>query len=265
MSKRLITFIAALSMALTAVGVDVTYNTFSNTTQVVEAGGGTGGTKCGTRRTTGNGGTKQFCKGERVAGEIISLRNADGSWGKTYYRCFLSDPGRRGRVTSGVIRYFTAEIRGLPNCKNTTSSPSPRRATGNGNWLSFKQGDHVLGFAIEINRGPNGQTYFNCAMVKAPANGRVNSGVVNPSRFEIKKMQRRCFNTQDWNPGFRAQSGDGYTIDFYAGERILGAYIRYDNGVERFNCHDRVADMDGELTSGVANYWPGEDSGLPAC
>lgn len=264
MSKRLIPFLAALAIGLSAWGVDTTFQVVTNTTQVVEAGGGTGGTNCGVRRTTGNGGTKRFCKGERVAGEIISLRNADGTWGRTYYRCYLPDPGRRGRVTSGVIRYFTSELNGLPNCKDTLSSPSPRRETGDGEWLAFKKGDHVLGFAIEINVDPRGRTYFNCAMVKASTNGHINSGVVNPSRFEIRNM-KRCYETDNWNPGFRVQSGNGDTINFYAGERILGAYILYDNGAERFSCYDRVADMDGELTSGVVNYWPGEANGLPAC
>lgn len=257
MSKRLITFMATLALSLSAVGI--TGSLTIGVDQIISPSGGTGGDNCGVRRTTGIGGTKQFCKGESVDGAVITFNS-----GKTYYGCHIRHAPRSGKVENGVIRYFRAEV-ATPLCKNTLSSPGPRNPTGEGNWGNFDQGDHVLGFAIEINVGPDGRTYFGCAIVRADASGRMNSGVVNPSRFEIRDMVRRCGSTDNWNPGFRTESGNGGTIRFVQGDRILAAFIKYDNGVERFTCFDRVADMDGSLTSGVRNYWPGEDNNLTAC
>lgn len=220
---------------------------------------------CDSRRTTGNGGTRRFCKGANVAGEIISLRNADGTWGQTWYRCKLPNAPRRGRVTSGVINYYGKEVNNLPLCSDTLASPTPRHPTGNGNWANFHVGDHVLGFAIEINLGSNGRTYFDCAMKSVSASGRVNSGVVNPSRFEIGQMTS-CSNTNNWRPGFRTESGDS-SLSFAQGDWVLAAYIVLDNGGVQHNggpCH-MVAPSSGTLYGGVRNYWPGEDNNLPAC
>lgn len=259
MRNRFITFIAAMALSLTALGMNASIGIGANT-QIISpsGGGGTGGDQCGVRRTTGNGGTKHFCKGESVDGAVITLNG-----GKTGYACHFRHAPRSGKVESGVIRYFPAEA-DTPLCKNTLMSPGPRKEAGK-DGRKFQKGDHVLGFAIEINVDPRGRTYFDCAIVKAEADGFVFSGLVNPSRFEIRDMQRRCLKTQNWNPGFRVESGDGVTIHFYAGEPILGAYILYDGGTERFNCYDRVANTDGVLTSGVVNYWPSEATPPNAC
>lgn len=214
------------------------------------------------RRATGNGNTLRFSAGERVAGEIISIRNSDGTWGRTWYRCKLSKASRSGRVTSGVINYFMAEVRNLPNCKDTLSSPTPRQTTGSGNWRPFKTGYHVLGFAIETN----GRTYIKCGMTSVSHNGRVVSGVVNPSRFELGAI-KRCNSTTNWRPGYRKTSGDG-SLSFKEGDYVLAAFIRLNNGQE-YNgsgngCH-MVAPMSGTLFGGVRNYWPGEAKDLPHC
>ena len=194
-SVRILVVLTTMVLAMTSVlAVDVT-SVFAS---------GTGGTNCGVRRTTGNGGTKHFCKGERVNGEVITLQN-----GRTYYHCYMAKAPEAGQVNSGVIRYFHAERTG-PACSQTQSSPGPRNPTGDGKWGTFSSNDYVLGFAIEINMGAYGRTYFNCLFQPAGASGRVLSGVVNPSRFEMSG-KTHCGNTQNWNPGFRQASGDGGT------------------------------------------------------
>lgn len=250
-NRRLITFMAALALSLSAVGVSAS----------IAFGGGSGGDQCGVRRTTGQGETKRFCKGESVEGAVITLNG-----GKTGYACHFRHAPRGGKVESGVIRYFPAEAQ-TPLCKNTLMSPGPRKETGSGTWRQFNKGDHVLGFAIEINLGPNGRTYFSCAFVKADASGRVNSGVVNPSRFEIRKM-KRCKDTDNWRPGFRTESGDA-SLRFHQGDWVVAAFIRFDDGREfdgnGDGCRFKGTPMDGTLFGGVRNYWPGEGNNLPLC
>jgi hypothetical protein len=210
------------------------------------------------RRVTGNGGTLFFQKGQSVAGEVIKLRG-----GKTFYRCKMPRAPQRGKVTSGVIDYYRSEVQSLRNCKKTLASPGPRRETGNGRWRSFRKGDHVLGYAIEVENGFAGRTYFDCVVVGADAPGRVNSGVVNPSRFEISAMKRHCSRTDNWRPGFRMETGSG-SLFFRMGDWIVGDEIRLDNGRVERQCH-MVAPTTGIVTRGLRNYWPGEDYRIPPC
>ena len=210
------------------------------------------------RRITGIGGTLSFRKGEAVAGEVIGLQG-----GKHFYRCKHLGAPRRGKVTSGVINPVRAEVKHLKPCGKTLASPGPRRPTGEGRWRNFRRGDHVLGFAIEVETGFSGRTYFDCVVVDADARGRVLSGVVNPSRFEIQAMQRRCNRTNDWRPGFRMETGSG-SLRFLPGDYVMGAFMRLDNGQEMGPCHT-VAPTSGTLYGGVINFWPGESSGLSHC
>lgn len=259
MSKRLITFMAVLALSLSAVGITTSIGFGAD--QTISPLGGTGGDNCGVRRTTGIGGTKAFCRGESVDGAVITLNS-----GKTYYACHIRHAPQEGTVESGVIRYFRAEV-ATPLCKNTLASPGPRNPTGDGNWGHFRAKSHVLGFAIEQNLGPNGRTYFDCAIVRADASGRVLSGVVNPSRFEIRGMGRRCANTDNWRPGFRTASGNA-SLRFQTGDWVVAAFFEMDDG-QKLNgtgsgCF-MVATQSGTLYGGVRNYWPGEQGNLPHC
>lgn len=208
------------------------------------------------RHVTGNGKTRKFAKGDSVAGEVITLRG-----GKTFYQCYMAKAPSKGKVTSGVINPWNKEVRNLPSCSDTQSSPGPRDPTGKGKWGRFHKGDYVQGFVIEVN----GRTYFDCLMKPAHHKGRVLDGIVNPSRFEMQG-ETACSSTSNWRPGYRTESGDG-SLRFAQGDYVLGAYLVLDNGGVVNNgqpCH-MVAPSAGTLYGGVRNYWPGEDKGLSAC
>ena len=221
----------------------------------------------GERRTTGDGKSLNFARNARVLGEVISLRRADGTLGRTWYQCRLPKSPQRGRVTSGVIfpwqeEWHKAKLQGVELCRNTLASPTPRRPTGDSNWRPFQQGSHVLGFAIEVDEGFRGKTFFNCKVLQSDASGRVNSGVVNPSRFELQELQS-CNRTEDWRPGFRRETGSG-SLRFSAGDWVLGSFVRLDNGQEFYNCR-MITPTSGTVFGGVRNYWPGEGENLPNC
>lgn len=228
-------------------------------------------TLAGSRRITGDGKSLNFHAGERVIGEIISYRKPDG-WGKTMYRCRLPKAAKAGKVTTGIIgpnreEWQIAKRKGIPLCKNTLASAGPRRESGDGRWLRFKKGDHVLGFAIELKVWPRGKTHFKCVLTRAQAPGRVNSGVRNPSRFEIEKMKRKCARTSDWRPGFKTESGDSGLV-FQRGDWIMAAFIRLVDGTELNGSGNgcwMIAPTDGTLFGGVRNFWPGQNYGLPRC
>lgn len=218
----------------------------------------TSAAEAGNRRATGPDGTLYFGRSVRVAGEVIALKG-----GKHFYRCRWGKTPRRGKVTSGVIRPIWAEIKHLRQCRKTLASPGPRRQSGDGRWRSFKRGDHVLGFAIEVNSGFAGRTYFDCAVIRADAGGRVLSGVVNPTRFEIRSMTP-CNRTTNWRPGFRTETGSG-SLFFRTGDWIVGDKIRFDNGRVEHGCWMKNAPTTGVVVRGVRNPWPGDIRGKRRC
>lgn len=226
---------------------------------------------CGQRQLTGQGNTLTFCAGERVDGNIITLRNADGSKGTTYYGCHIGSTPRAGWVTTGVINYNAAEVHTVL-CSNTVASPGPRVASGKGQWLSFSAGDDVFSFVQErglpVGTATN-PTYFACLATGLAVGGRLLDGVRNPNRYEMAGTTK-CADKTNWNSGLRKLSGNG-SLRFPAGAhvRIVAAYITYDDGRHSSGaaggCYLASTDVAGTLYGGVLYLWPGDIGTRPVC
>ncbi len=102
-----------------------------------------------TRRATGVGKTLSFKKGDYICGAIIKIN------GKTFFNSYINNAPMSGKVTSGVIKYWKGENKGLTFVSNKEIMEEKvdkvRTPTGIGKTLAFEVGDTVTGWKITIN------------------------------------------------------------------------------------------------------------------
>lgn len=139
----------------------------------------------------------------------------------------------------------------------TAIAAGNRRITGEGKALYFAKGESVCGAQIEINS----RIFENCYIINAPMSGYVASGVINPWKGEFKG--KRITNEMILGKITRTRktSGEGKTITFKKGDFVCGSVIKI-NGKTYFNSYIHNAPQSGTITSGVVNYWRGENKGL---
>jgi len=138
-----------------------------------------------TRRATGEGKTLSFKKGDYICGAVIKIND------KTYFNSYICNAPTNGSVTSGVIKFWKGENKGLTFVSNAEIMEKKiekvRTPTGIGKTLAFEIGDTVVGWSVTINGiTREGQVVF----YNSPVAGIVTDGVVNPLPGEITTDQK---------------------------------------------------------------------------
>lgn len=137
-----------------------------------------------TRQATGVGKTLSFKKGDYVCGAVIKIN------GKTFLNSYINNAPMDGQVTSGVIKYWKGENKGLIFVSNKEvleeNDEKVRTPTGVGKTLSFEVGDTIIGWKITIN----GKTVEgDNILYDSPVSGFITDGVVNPWPSEITNQK----------------------------------------------------------------------------
>lgn len=207
----------------------------------------------------------RFYRGEAIIGGTVVYDLGSGKM-RVWYDCGIAVATHDGRLRYGAAGAYPSELAKLPSCTNTWSNPGLRKDSNSleNKPMTVRPGHRVIADIFEI--GSSRRTYFNCYFLVTPNPGRILVGVRDPYPRELseqRKLRKRCEDTVP-NPGPKLETGDGGTLHFMKGDKVLGALIRLSDGRTFESCHF-VAPMNGEVTGGVVNYYPGWDSKLPSC
>lgn len=200
------------------------------------------------------------------------------------------------------IAFSGGPVAPSPTVEPTATTPARGRIpTGENQKAHFFPGEEVVGWSIELASGAK-CTGGNCWLPKAPEEGDVLSGVINPWSSELPEVpwvptppptatatatatsvptntltveptatteptatvEATATDTPTATPE-RRPSGDGQTIVFLAGESVVGykiVLLPSGRTCDGGSCYLPSAPEAGTVTTGVVNPWSTEVEGL---